>query len=187
MRRRLVGSLSLVTALLLAGCSGAQDPAAPEAPQDSTGGVESPSPAPMPTDDQGDALDPSGLVDEDTGETIEPQEVPQWDEASRSSVIDAADTALRAFARPGLDHETWWAELQPLLTQQAAEDYAYVDPANIPASEVTGAGELVDETSAYVGVVEAPTDVGPYTVILNRKSGADEWMVSRITPPEDVN
>ena len=69
---------------------------------------------------------PSGLVDEDTGETVEPQPVPEWDEASRVAVVDAAEAAMTAFARPDLDYDTWWAGVEPLLTPEAAEDYAYV-------------------------------------------------------------
>jgi len=184
MRRAPVGSAAVLAALLLTSCASQEEPAAPPA---TTGAASSESPAPAPSRGAEVTPAPSGLVDEDTGETITPQAVPEWDEASRSSVVDAAAVALRAFARPGLDSETWWAELQPLLTQQAAEDYAYVDPANIPVRKVTGAGKLVDKSSAYVGTVEVPTDVGAYTVILTRKSADAEWKVSRITPPEGVN
>ncbi|MEU2201696.1 hypothetical protein [Isoptericola sp. NPDC019482] len=185
MRRAPVGSAALLIALLLAGCASPEEPVA--APSAATGAASSQPPAAAPSRAAEATPDPSGLVDEDTGETIKPQAVPEWDAASRSSVVDAAAVALRAFARPGLDSESWWAELQPLLTQQAAEDYAYVDPANIPVQKVTGAGKLVDKSSAYVGTVEVPTDVGAYTLILTRKSADAEWKVSRITPPEGVN
>ena len=90
---------------------------------------------------------------------------------------------MAAFARPGLDYDTWWAELTPLLTQQAQQDYAYVDPANVPASAVTGPGVLVDERSAYVADVEVPTDAGTYTLVLTRTDAAAPWLTSRFTPP----
>ena len=126
---------------------------------------------------------PSGAVDEDTGETIDPQPVPTWDGPSRAAAVDAAQTAMAAFARPGLDYDTWWAELTPLLTQQAQQDYAYVDPANVLASAVTGPGALVDETSAYVANVEVPTDAGTYTLVLTRTDAAAPWLAGRFTPP----
>lgn len=101
--------------------------------------------------------------------------------------MEAAENALRAFAQPDADYEEWWAELEPRLTPQAAEDYAYVDPVNVPVKEVTGSAELVDESSAYVGRVEVPTDAGRYTLILNRRDAGAPWLVSRITPPEGTN
>ena len=96
-------------------------------------------------------------------------------------------STVAAFARPSLDYDTWWAELSPLLTQQAQQDYAYVDPANVPATGVTGPAAVVDETSAYVASVEVPTDVGTYTLVLTRVDAASPWLASRFTPPEGVN
>lgn len=129
---------------------------------------------------------PAGVVDEDTGETVVPQVVATWDARSRAAVVAAAVTATTAFARPGVPFDAWWAELSPLLTQRAQQDYAFVDPANVPATAVTGPGVLVDETSAYVAGVQVPTDVGPYTVLLTRVDGAAPWLVSRLTPPDGI-
>ncbi|WP_157075281.1 hypothetical protein [Arthrobacter luteolus] len=94
---------------------------------------------------------------------------------------------MTAFARPSLEEDTWWAELEPLLNEQAAQDYAYVDPANIPATAITGPGSLTDESSAYVGYVDVPTDAGIYRLILNRSDAGSPWLVSRISPPETSN
>lgn len=181
--QRLPLALAVVSAtLVITGCSSSTAASTSATPSQTEQQTES---APSPDEEGADA--PAGLVDDDTGETITPQVVPEWNDESRASVIAAAESATHAFARPDLAYEDWWAGLQPLLTQQASSDYAYVDPANIPASEVTGSGTIVDESSAYVGTVEVPTDVGDYLVILNRKSAEAEWMVSRITPPEDLN
>lgn len=171
-------------ALSVAGCS---------SPSESRPAATEPTPAQTGTATSGPALPdldqftppPAGVIDEDTGETVAPQPVPSWDQAAREAVVEAAEAALTAFARPHLDYETWWAELEPLLTPQAAEDYAYVDPANVPVTAVTGPGQLVDDTSAYVARVEVPTDVGPYTVIVSRADGAAPWLTTRITPPQD--
>lgn len=180
MRRAAIGGVALAAALVLVGCTG-QD----EGPTPTPTTTSSPSPT-MPDLDQF-TPPPSGLVDEDTGETIEPQPVPEWDEASRVAVVDAAEAAMTAFARPDLDHDTWWAGVEPLLTPEAAEDYAYVDPANIPVREVTGEGFIVNDASAYVATVEVPTDAGRYQLVLNRKHADAPWLVSRITPVEEVN
>lgn len=127
---------------------------------------------------------PDGVVDEDTGEVITDRPVPVWDEASRNAAVDAAHIAMAAFAHPDLDHDAWWAGLEPLLTQQAALDYAYVDPANVPATAVTGPATVVEETSAYVATVEVPTDAGPYSIVLTRQDAAAPWLTARITPAE---
>jgi hypothetical protein len=130
---------------------------------------------------------PSGLVDADTGETVTPRPVPSWDQASKTSAARAAVTVMRAFARPQADYDTWWAGLKPLLTEQAAEDYAYTDPANIPVRRVTGPGRLVDITSAYIARVAVPTDVGQWTVTLARTDAHAPWLGVRITPPEGIH
>lgn len=129
----------------------------------------------------------SGDVDEDSGETITPQPVPTWDEQTRHKANEAAEAAMTAFARPFLDYPTWWAELSPLLTQQAQQDYAYVDPANVPAHGVVGDARITDQTSTYVATVTVPTDVGPYLVTVTRTDATAGWLVASITPPEGVN
>jgi hypothetical protein len=130
---------------------------------------------------------PDGAVNQDTGETVGAQPVPTWDAASRAAVTAAATTALTAFARPGLSYDQWWAALEPLLSAQAQLDYAYVDPANVPAKAVTGAAQIVDESSAYVAHVQVPTDVGTYTLVLSRVDGSAAWLTERITPPAGAN
>ncbi len=177
MRRVAIGGVALAAALVLAGCTGQDEGATPTTPSSTT-----PSPT-MPDLDQF-TPPPSGVIDEDTGETVEPKPVPTWDDASREAVVDAAEAALRAFAQPDLDYDTWWAGLEPLLTQDAAVDYAYVDPANIPVRKVTGEGVIVEDTSAYVATVEVPTDAGNYHVLLIRQDAASPWLVSRISPEE---
>ncbi|QGU28153.1 hypothetical protein [Microbacterium oryzae] len=129
---------------------------------------------------------PSDAVPDDG---VEPgrHEAPEWDEASRQAVVDAAVAAMTAFARPSLDADAWWEGVEPLLTADAAQDYAYVDPANVPASAVTGPAVIVDDTSAYLAHVEVPTDAGAYTLILSREDAGSPWLVSRFTPPEGAS
>lgn len=179
MQRLAIGAgVAAVVALALAACAAQGE--GPSTTPPST-------PASTPLDLGQFTTAPTGGIDEDTGETVAPQPVASWDPASTAAALDAAQTAMAAFARPGLDFDTWWAQLSPLLTQQAQQDYAFVDPANVPATTVTGAAALVDDTSAYVATVAVPTDVGTYTLILTRADGASPWLASRFTPPEGVS
>jgi len=110
----------------------------------------------------------------------------RWTPESRSRVIEAAEEAMRVFARPSLSYDAWWADLEPLLTAPAAQAYAHTLPANIPASKVTGSGRITDASSPYVAAVRVPTDAGDYTVVLNRAQADAAWQVVRITPGQDV-
>ncbi len=95
--------------------------------------------------------------------------------------------AARRRARPDLSSADWWAALSPLLTSQAQQDYQYVDPANIPAHQVTGAGTIVDDSSRYAVSVDVPSDAGMYTIVLTRINGAAPWLAARFTPPEGTH
>lgn len=130
---------------------------------------------------------PLGGVDEDTGQTVGAHPVPSWDAASKDAAVAAGGAVMVAFARPALDYATWWAGLEPLLTPQAAQDYAWVDPANVPASAVTGSGSITDDSSAYVATVCVPTNVGDYAVVLVRVDAVSPWLASRITPPAGLD
>ena len=191
-RRRTAAVATALAAAALAGCSddgSASSPTpAPTAPATSSA---SPSPqattTPVRPDPDRFTHPPSGLVDEDTGETITPEAVPQWDADSRATALRAAEAVMSAFARPDLSHDQWWTGLEPLLSAQARIDYAYVDPANVPATQVTGTAELAEESSAYIARVQVPTDIGTYTLILSRADAEAGWLAERITPPEEVS
>lgn len=175
----IAGAVAVAAVLVLAGCSASQDETVAPSPSASSSGPTLPdleSLAPAPSD-----------ATPDDGVQPGRHEAATWDDASRAVVVDAADKAMRAFARPDLDQAAWWAGVEPLLTTQAQQDYAYVVPANIPVRKVTGTATLVDASSAYLGRVEVPTDVGTYTVILTRADGSSPWLVSRFTPPEGVH
>lgn len=126
----------------------------------------------------------SGAVNDDTGEIVGAHPVPVWNDAAGKAATRAATTAMTAFARPHLGYDSWWAALEPLMTYQAAVDYAGTDPANVPASKVTGPAVVTDATSVYLALVAVPTDVGRYTVLLVRTDGDSPWLVQRLEPPE---
>lgn len=146
---------------------------------------EQESPEPSRTPDFSDVTRlPPGYVDEDSGEVYEPEQVPEWDSASRRSAVSAGEQAMTMFARPSLDKDTWWGEISPLMTDTARQNYAYVEPSSIPANKVTGSGELVDDESAYLAYVEVPTNAGTFTVILNREDADSDWKIARYVFPE---
>lgn len=181
MRGLAAAGAAIAVVIALTACTGSPEPEpSTPAPTPSASGPTLP-------DLDGLTPAPTDAIDTETGERITPNVVPTWDAASRAAAVDAAAKAMTAFARPDLDYDTWWTSVEPLLTQQAAQDYAYVDPANVPARQVTGSAQLVDETSAYIAGVEVPTDVGVYTVMLSRADEASPWLVVRFTPPEETN
>lgn len=130
---------------------------------------------------------PEGLIDEDSGETHGPRPVPTWDGESRQSAVSAAETVMAAYARPDLSFEQWWAGLQPLLDQKATQDYAFIDPARIAATGVTGPAVITNDDSAYVATVAVPTTAGTYSVVMSRADATSPWLTSRFILPEGVN
>ena len=178
---RTTGKAAIIAAsiLMLTGCVG-DDSSPTPTPSLSTSGVVIPgsehiTPA------------PTGYPDADSGETITPQPVPTWDAASEASALTAAEAVMTAYARPDLSFDDWWADVQPLLDDQATRDYAYMDPARIPANQITGPAVLTDTTSAYVAFVDVPTNIGTYRVILSRTDAASPWLTSRFIVPDGVN
>lgn len=171
--------LAVVTASTLTACTGQRDPAAPTASVSST--------SPIYPDTSQLTPAPEGLLDEDTGETHVPQLVPTWDDESRETATAAAVAVMTAYARPDLPFDQWWGGFQPLLDQTATQDYAYMDPARIVATNVAGPAVIVDDTSAYVALVNVPTNAGIYGVILSRADAGSPWLTARINVPDGVN
>ena len=107
-----------------------------------------------------------------------------WDQASKDAAVDTAQKAMTDFARPGMEDKQWANDLARWLTPQATADYSAVDPANIPATRVTGPATLtVDEANGYGARAAVPTDAGTYTVQLLRTGPEAAWKVNRLTPP----
>ena len=107
-----------------------------------------------------------------------------WHEASKTAALDTATKAMTLYARPTVTDKVWIQDLGQVLTAQATADYQYVDPANIPATKVTGPGQLkIDETNGFGCHVVFPTDAGDYDVQLLRSAADKPWQVNRFTPP----
>ncbi len=125
---------------------------------------------------------PTGVPEEHGGDPVTNEPVPSWDAATEASALQAADRAMRAFARPNLPYKQWWAEFSPLVTDASAESLSYIDPAKIPAHEVTGPPAIFTAQSAYVVTVQIPTDAGNYQILLIRQGAGAPWLVSAVTP-----
>ena len=107
-----------------------------------------------------------------------------WDQASQDEAMDVAENAMTDFARPTVEDKQWANDLARWLTPQATADYSAVDPANIPASRVTGTATLsVDETNGFGVTAAVPTNAGTYTLQLLRTGKDAPWKVNRFTPP----
>lgn len=72
-----------------------------------------------------------------------------------------------------------------MLTPSARTTYQYVAVENVPAREVRGEGEVVDDSSPYLASIEVKTDVGTYAVLLARTGQDAPWRAERIEPPRD--
>ena len=107
-----------------------------------------------------------------------------WDEASKTAALATANKAMTLYARPTVTDKEWIQDLGQVLTTQATADYQDVDPANIPATKVTGPGQLtIDENNGFGCHVVFPTDAGDYDVQLLRSAADKPWQVNRFTPP----
>ncbi|MFC8523925.1 hypothetical protein [Pseudarthrobacter sp. NPDC057230] len=107
-----------------------------------------------------------------------------WDQASKDAAVDTAQKVMTDFARPHMEDKQWANDLARWLTPQATADYSAVDPANVPATRVTGPATLtVDEANGYGVMAAVPTDAGTYTVQLLRTGPEAPWKVNRLTPP----
>lgn len=107
-----------------------------------------------------------------------------WNQASRDQAVDVAEKAMADYARPGVEDNQWANDLARWLTPQATADYSAVDPANVPATRVTGPARLtVDETNGYGVTAKVPTNAGTYTLQLLRTGEDARWKVNRFNPP----
>jgi hypothetical protein len=99
------------------------------------------------------------------------------------AALNAATAYVRAWARPQLDRDTWYAGTRHLVTPAYAQLLADTDPANVPAQAVTGAARAVSSTTAVV-VADVPTDTG--TVRVRLTPSDDRWLVATCAPAQET-
>jgi hypothetical protein len=93
--------------------------------------------------------------------------------------LDVAQKWVTAWAKhpAGITNQQWLEQLKPYTTDEFLPQMGTVDPANVPATKVTGAAVSVDSTTSSV-VADVPTDGGTIqvTVITTPSQG---WRVSK--------
>lgn len=93
--------------------------------------------------------------------------------------LDVATKWVTAWAKhpAGITNQQWLDQLKPYTTDEFLPQMASVDPANVPATKVTGAAVSVDSTTSSV-IADVPTDGGTIqvTVITTPNQG---WRVSK--------
>lgn len=173
------------------------EPAAASTPTTSTTPTTDPTtPATTPSEPTTDASADVELEDaredlepgESAGEPVAPGEVvvPRDErQAQELATYERAGAAfLEAFARPGggITAEQWWAGVSPLLTEQAALDYAGVDPQTVPYTHVVASLGIVptDAPAHLLTIARVQTDAGVYLVEMT--TGPEGIRVARATP-----
>lgn len=113
--------------------------------------------------------------------------MPTWDEQSHTAAEAAALKLLTTWSRPTLAYEQWWAELEPLLSPEGQQKYAYTDPANVPALKITGPGVESNNDNPHVVTVTFATTAGEFGVDLSRTSMPGHWIAENIIFPGDYS
>lgn len=180
MNRATLSGAAALFVFAAAGCSVGGDEPATTSPEP-TPAEQSPS-EPEPTSSP--PAEGTAPMEELTGGEQNPTEAPpEWDEAAQREAADRAVAFMRAFARPDLSAEEWHAGIAGFMSDQGAEMFAYVDPANVPASQVTGEPEVLEEESTgTLAQLHVPTDAGTYLVTLTRVNQGDQWLVEYADP-----
>lgn len=144
-------------------------------------GAETPfTPSPTPTTSTPTATRP-------TPTTIKPTPTSSTSAAAPTSPqLDAASAVatrfVTAWARPTLPAQVWALGLKPYATREFATSLATVDPANVPATRISGAMTPVEVAPTWEAptqiVVQIPTNGGAVDVTLT--GAATTWRVSGI-------
>ena len=106
------------------------------------------------------------------------------DQTARTSAIERGQKVMALFARRDVPAAQWLTDLSPYLTGSAAQAYKYVDPKNVPPTQITGKVNLTPASTPLVARVSVPTDAGVYLVIMSRDEQRPTWLADRIMPPE---
>ena len=105
---------------------------------------------------------------------------PDASTAADSAALDVISAFMTAWARPGLDQRRWHADVARYSTPAYADTLATVDPAAVPATQITAAPVPRTATAEAV-VAVVGTDAGAITVTCVRLNG--RWLVVNVEPP----
>lgn len=109
---------------------------------------------------------PPATAGPEASEQAEPEYLPP---ETQQRLLDTAEAAMKAFARPTKKKVTrtqWFTGLRRYLTGEAAEAYESTDPRKVPFTRITRPvtmGPIVDEAD-LTRCVDVATNAGPYRV-----------------------
>lgn len=120
---------------------------------------------------------PSGSVTTPAPTTTAPSATP----ASKGSPVEVATGLVTAWAKPAEGESQWLAGMKPWATADLVSSMTGTDPAQVPATRVTGDAALraINSSTATVSV---PTDGGRVAVELVQQSGA--WKANSLAPDD---
>jgi hypothetical protein len=98
--------------------------------------------------------------------------------AAPADATTAATAFAQAWARPHLSAGDWWTGIAPLCDQGLADRFRSTDPANVPATTITGPPAPAGPVTAEAALLAVPTDAGTLTVSLIHT--ATGWRVATI-------
>ncbi|MFY1623781.1 hypothetical protein ACN268_11315 [Micromonospora sp. WMMD735] len=97
--------------------------------------------------------------------------------------VAAAVGFVARWARPQLNASDWLAALRPRAVPAYAALLATVDPANVPATKVTGRGQVVAATPTHAAV-DVPTDNEVLRVVCIRDGR--QWLIATVGVREEA-
>jgi hypothetical protein len=100
---------------------------------------------------------------------------------SKGSPVEVATAFVTAWATTGSGEQAWLAGMRPWATPDLVESMAGTDPAQVPATKVTGDAAL-RATRGDSATVSVPTDGGRIAVELVRQAGA--WKATTLAPDD---
>ncbi len=103
--------------------------------------------------------------------------IPDSETTPSEPAVELAEQFAQLWARPTVSVQTWWGELVPLCEKGFAERLHTVDPARVPANQVTGPGKPTISRRSYLEVA-VPTNAGVLTVHLVLSVADGQWKVS---------
>jgi hypothetical protein len=109
-----------------------------------------------------------------------------WDNGAADEALEIAEQVLTAQLDTDRHEDEWWEDWSQYLSPHALELYQFVPPEAIAPATITGPAVLNAVSEPSVALVDVPTDLGMYRIVLTRLDGAAPWLVDAVTPPEGL-
>ena len=116
-----------------------------------------------------------------TTATATTEAAPSTGRATATSPVNVATGFVTAWSNTSNGHHAWVAAMKPWATPDLLASLQGTDPAQVPASRVTGDAAL-RSTSGTTAVVTVPTDGGRVAITLTKSGG--RWHAAALAPDE---